>query len=464
MSDAPTAYPYLQAEHAPVVDEAEATSCRVEGQLPSDLVGTFARNSPNPRFEPLGRYHWFDGDAMVHAVSVRDGAATYRSRWVQTAGLKAELAAGHALFTGILEKPRPGAPGPLKDTANTDLVWHNGKLLALWWLSGTPCALSLPSLETIGVERFNDALPRGMAAHAKVDATTGELMFFEFSMMKPPFYRYGVISKTGELRSCEPIDVAGPRIPHDIAITPRFTVLLDLPLGWDSAALAAGKRRIGFDREAPARLGVIPRHGKGSEVKWFPIAPCYAYHTVNAYEDGPNVVLIACAIDDPIPAKRDESGTVTMLDTIALVPRLRRWTMNLETGAVKEETIDDTPNEFPRTNEAIQGQRVRFSYHGRLARRPSMMFDALLKYDLAAGTHRTIDVPKGWYAGEPSFAPRVDARGEDDGYIVTVISNANEGASDFWVVDARTLDTVARARLPRRIPIGFHSTWVRGVA
>mgnify|MGYP001357910548 CR=1 FL=1 len=452
-------YPYLQREHAPVSSEADAAP--LVGELPKDLVGTFARNSPNPRFEPLGRYHWFDGDGMVHAVQARDGAATYRARWIQTEGLRAEVAADKALYTGILEKPRPGAPAPLKDTANTDLVWHNGKLLALWWLSGTPYALSLPSLDTIGPERFHGKLPRGMAAHAKVDAATGELMFFDFSMFKPPFYRYGVVSKSGELTSCETIDVAGPRIPHDIAITPRFTVLLDLPLGWDTAALAAGKRRIGFDRSAPARLGVIPRHGKGGDVKWFTIAPCYAYHTVNAYEDGANVVLVACAIDDPIPEKRDE--TTPMLDTIALVPKLRRWTMNLESGAVKEETIDDTPTEFPRTNEALQGQRVQFSYHGRIAPRAAMMFDALVKYDLAKGTHRTIEAPKGWFAGEPSFAPRVDARGEDDGYIVTVISSAEQNASELWVVEARTLDTVARARLPRRIPIGFHSTWVRGV-
>lgn len=454
-------YPYLQAEHTPVSNEVEATPCAVSGELPADLVGTFARNSPNPRFTPIGKYHWFDGDGMVHAVQVRDGKATYRSKWIQTEGLRAEVEAGKALFTGILEKPRPGAPGPLKDTANTDLVWHNGKLLALWWLSGTPCALELPSLETIGPERFNNALPRGVAAHAKVDAFTGELMFFEFSMFKPPFYRYGVVTGNGELRSCEAIDVAGPRIPHDIAITPSFTVLLDLPLGWDTAALAAGKRRIGFDKDSPSRIGVIPRHGKGSEVKWFNVSPCYAYHTVNAYEDGRNVVLVACAIDDPIPARRDEK--TPMLDTIALVPKLRRWTMNLDTGAVKEETLDDTPSEFPRTNEALQGQRVRWSYHGRMAPRESMMFDALLKYDLNDGSHRAVEVPKGWFAGEPSFAPRVGAKSEDDGYIVTTITNAAEDASDFWVVDAQTLDTVARARLPRRMPIGFHGTWVRGV-
>ena len=57
----------------------------------------------------------------------------------------------------------------------------------------------------------------------------------------------------------------------------------------------------------------------------------------------------------------------------------------------------------------------------------------------------------------------MNAKDEDDGYIVTVITNTAEDASEFWVVDAKSLQTVARSRLPRRIPIGFHSTWVSGV-
>ena len=58
----------------------------VLGALPHDLHGMFVRNGANPRFAPKGRYHWFDGDGMVHGLRFENGRATYRNRWVETRG------------------------------------------------------------------------------------------------------------------------------------------------------------------------------------------------------------------------------------------------------------------------------------------------------------------------------------------------------------------------------------------
>ena len=44
----------------------------------------YVRNGSNPRHEPKGRYHWFDGDGMLHALHFEDGRAHYRNRWVRT--------------------------------------------------------------------------------------------------------------------------------------------------------------------------------------------------------------------------------------------------------------------------------------------------------------------------------------------------------------------------------------------
>jgi carotenoid cleavage dioxygenase-like enzyme len=33
----------------------------------------YLRNGPNRRYAARGRYHWFDGDGMVHAVYLEDG-------------------------------------------------------------------------------------------------------------------------------------------------------------------------------------------------------------------------------------------------------------------------------------------------------------------------------------------------------------------------------------------------------
>ena len=111
---------YLDGIYAPVTDEIEAFGLEIIGELPADMDGMFVQNNPNPRFEPPGAYHWFDGDGMVHAVQIRDGAASYRNRYIQTEALAHEAAAGKAVWGGLLmpiDNELPG--GPDKNTANT---------------------------------------------------------------------------------------------------------------------------------------------------------------------------------------------------------------------------------------------------------------------------------------------------------------------------------------------------------
>ena len=104
----------------------------------------FVRNGPNPQFPPIGQYHWFDGDGMLHGVRISNGKAQYHNRYVRTKGFKIERDAGHAIWTGLLEPQENNPDGLKKNTANTALVWHAGQLLALWE-GGEPHAIKVPS-------------------------------------------------------------------------------------------------------------------------------------------------------------------------------------------------------------------------------------------------------------------------------------------------------------------------------
>ena len=145
-------HPYLTGHHAPNRFEADAPDLLVEGEIPRDLAGVFYRNGPEPLHPTRGDdYHWFDGDGMIHAVHFEDGAATYRNRWIRTKAFLAEQEAGEALWNGITERPDFTNPrGPLKDTSNTDLVFHAGRLMTLWWLGGEAYVVSVPDLESRG--------------------------------------------------------------------------------------------------------------------------------------------------------------------------------------------------------------------------------------------------------------------------------------------------------------------------
>src|SRR5262245_26196055 len=99
----PATNPFLSGRFAPVHREIEVGDLKVEGELPADLQGAYLRNGPNPKFPPLGSYSYpMEGDGMLHGLWFEGGSVRYKNRWVETNGLRAEEAAGKALFGGIM--------------------------------------------------------------------------------------------------------------------------------------------------------------------------------------------------------------------------------------------------------------------------------------------------------------------------------------------------------------------------
>ncbi len=253
--------PFLRGIFAPISTEITADDLKVIGEIPKDLDGAYLRNGPNPIFQPRGRYHWFDGDGMVHAIEFHDGKTTYRNRWIRTEGFAAEQNSQRSIWPGLMDRPDPtvphgaGSDGWLKDSANTDLVFHNGYALALWYQCGLPYKLDPHTLETLGVERFGGKLERAVSAHAKVDPITGELLFFDYATTRP-FMTYNVVSARGELTHHEPIDLPGSRLPHDMAFTEHYSLLMDLPLFWDAQLLERKVHKVTYYPEMPSRFGI----------------------------------------------------------------------------------------------------------------------------------------------------------------------------------------------------------------
>jgi carotenoid cleavage dioxygenase len=465
-SETPATSPYIQGPYAPVAEEITAHDLEVVGELPRDLHGTFVRNGSNPKLPPRGRYHWFDGDGMIHGVELAGGTATYRNRFVRTRGLNAEIEAGRPLWTGILEPPDLTNPrGPFKNTANTDLVFHAGKLLALWWQSGVPYELRLPDLETCGEELFGKKHKAGISAHPKVDPRTGEMMFMTYGML-PPFLSYGVIDAKGELAHFVPIaSVPGPRYQHDIAITERFTILMDLPMYSDPEMLKIGKSRVRFFRDKPARFGLIPRRGTDADMRWFEAQPCYVYHTINAWEEGDEVVLLGCRIADPLvgdPSNPKTTYEVPAIGLQRLEPYLHEWRMSLATGKVTERRLGDVMVEFPRMDNRLLGVRSRYSYNPKFAHTPTLFFDGLIKHDFERGTDVPHVYPAGWSAGEAVVCPREGSTGEDDAYVLTFALEHSTGKSELWIWSAKDFGgpPIARVKIPARVPVGYHAWWV----
>jgi carotenoid cleavage dioxygenase-like enzyme len=449
--------PYLDDNFAPVSEEITADNLKVIGELPPDLSGMFVRNGPNPQHQPIGQYHWFDGDGMLHGVRIHDGKATYRNRYIKTRGWQIENQVGKAVWTGLMEPPvRDNPYGPGKNTANTALIWHAGQLLATWE-GGAPHAVTTPDLDTIGEHNYNGKLVSAFTAHPKVDPVTGEMMFFGYGFA-PPFLKYSVVSATGELLRTVPIDIPMGVMMHDFAITENYTIFMDLPLSFSMQRMQKGLPGLMFERDKPSRFGIVPRHGDNSNIRWFESPSCYVFHTLNAYEEKDEVVLIACRMNSTNVLVSND----TERDSDGDIPRLHRWRFNLSTGSVREERLDDVPSEFPRVNENLLGRKTRYGYSGKMAAGSVPLFDGVIKYDLEDETSQIHGYGKGCYGGEAVFAPRLGASKEDDGWLVTFVYDTSSETSELVVINAQdmTSEPVARVLIPTRVPYGFHGAWI----
>jgi carotenoid cleavage dioxygenase len=459
-----TAKPYLRGVYAPVLDEVTARDPAVVGEIPRDLNGLFVQNGPNPRFTPNAGHSWFDGDGMVQGVQLEDGRATYRSRWIETAGLKEDLAAGRATYVGSIAKP--GAGKRHKNVANTDLVYHAGRLLALWWEGGEPHELSLPDLATKGVFTYGDTLRGdGLTSHAKLDPRTGELFFISWGR-KAPYLHVGVASDAGRITRWSPVYLPGPRVQHDMAISGRFICVFDFPLRIDPARPDQPTLGFVFQPETAARIGLVDRHDEAARVRWFEISPAFLWHLSSAWDEGDEFVLVGARIEHP--TRLDAAGQVRDQGPIVdgehrFDARPYMWRLNVRTGAVTERRLDDLWVEFPRVNDDFICAGARYSYMIELdPGAPTVKGRGLLKYDLQRGTREQLRFPQGSIGYEASFAPRDGGQGEDDGYMVGFVTREDALTTEFWITPARALASgpVARVQLPQRVVPKFHGRWI----
>lgn len=452
--------PYLSGNFAPVNQETTENNLTVIGEIPRNLRGMFLRNGPNPQFLPIGQYHWFDGDGMIHGVHIENSKASYCNRFVQTRGYGLEKEANKPLWTGLLEPPQMDNPyGTSKNPANTALVYHAGRLLALWE-GGEPHALTVPELNSLGSYNFDNKLVSPFTAHPKVDPVTGEMMFFGYSFAQPPYLQYGIISPQGELLKTVPIDIPVGVMMHDCAITENYTIFLDLPLTFRPERMYKGEPPLQFEHNTPSRFGITPRQGNNEDVRWFESDSCYIFHTLNAYEEGDEVVLIACRMN-ATTVLGEANEDVKDSD----IPRLHQWRFNLTTGEVKEQPLCDLPSEFPRINEQYTGRKTRYGYSGKMAASSEPKFDGIIKHDFEKGNFEIHNFGSHRYGGEPIFAPNPSAVTDEQGWLLTFVYDEASKVSELVIIDAQdfTASPVAKIQIPQRVPYGFHGMWLNEV-
>jgi carotenoid cleavage dioxygenase len=431
---------------APVMSETTAVSLETDGQIPTELRGRFVKIGPNPVRPPKGnRYLPFLADGMVHGVRLRDGKAEwYRSRWVRSRRASRALS----------EAAAPGPRHSPVDTVNTHVIGFAGMTLALVEAGCTPVELGF-DLETRCYTDLKGTLPAGFSAHPKLDPDTGELHAVAYRPMRRKVDHI-VVGTDGLVKRVTPVRMAGMPLLHDIALTKNYILMFDLPVQFSLRSALAGLI-YSWNTEHVPRIGVLSR--ADHSVRWFEVDPFFIVHTVNAYEDGNTIVLDAMRYDHR-PGENFGSS-----------PRSHshpwRWRIDLAGGTVRGEQLDDRYEEFPRINDTLLGKRNRYFYATAWS---ADLNDnepcGIVKRDVLTGTVQVRKYPAAEVPGEPVFVARNGATAEDDGWLITYVTDRTRDRRDLVVLDARSpadAPPVAVVHLPVRVPTAFHGSWIPDV-
>jgi carotenoid cleavage dioxygenase-like enzyme len=445
----------------------------VQGALPSWLDGTLVRNGP-ALFDHAGRSfrHWFDGQAMLHRFEFGGGQVSYANRLLDTLNTRSLRERGRIGYSEFATDPCASLFGRFftrftkKSSANgcVNVTRVNGRSLAV---SESNLAIQFDpaTLSTVGVAGWGRELSGPVTtAHPHAAPGTRDLVNYVLRFGRHSeyvIYRQGPDDAAPTPVASVPADLPG--YVHSFAVTERYAVLAVFPFVVNPLSFLLRNRpfieNYRWQPERGLRIVVVDRTD-GTARADVTAPAVFAFHHINAYEDGGHIVMDMCAypdssIVDAFYLDRMRGGHV-------LPPTLpTRYRVDLSAGSVDVATISEQSMDLPRINYARHnGRPYRYAYACGADRATSSFFDRLVKLDVTDGSTR-VWRQDGCFPGEPVFVPAPTAAGEDDGVVLSVVLDAAAGHSSLLVLDAAGFTELARAEVPHAIPYGFHGQFSR---
>ncbi|MEO8723080.1 MAG: carotenoid oxygenase family protein [Sphingobium sp.] len=455
--------------HLPVID----------GAVPSAIEGSFYRVAPDPQFPPLaGDDIWFNGDGMITRFRFSGGQVSLQQRWARTEKFTLERKAGRALF-GAYRNPLTddaSAKGMVRSTANTNVVLHAGKLLALKEDS-PPVWMDPETLETIDpVYDFGGQMTsETFTAHPKIDARTGEMLAFGYAAKGLCTRDMVFYAIDAEGKICHEVWFEIPYycMMHDFGFTEDYVVFHVVPIVGSWERLETGLPHFGFDRKRPVHLGILPRRGQAEDIRWFSAPTCFASHVMNAHNVGTAVHFdVPMAAGNMFPFFPDTEGSP--FDPQAAAACMTRWTVDMAANSddIAMTRLSDLVGEFPRIDDRFAGLRNRYGWQlvqdqtkpvelPGVRSATGMMMNTLARIDLETRDTDTYWIGPASSLQEPAFIPRPGSSEEGDGYLVVIENRLAEMASRLLLFDAMSLakGPIATIAIPFRIRPGLHGNW-----
>ena len=492
---------YMEGNWAPVAKELEQHQVSINGKLPSDLIGgMFVRMGANTKcWPPTGIHHAFNGEAMIHRLTVKDkDTLEYSNSWIdsqpedrlnvfsnetcygESCGIPyfsyGDLNhGGFALLRLLLINLRAkllDVNTPTQERlqpGSTSLITHANKTY-------TASEIVLPFEITIqkdGVSQkgFSDldgllanqtfGPEEGtMSAHPKTDPNTGELFFFSANHGSGavPIVNFGNLNADGTPKKYLQIPVPSPPAAfyHDMFLTKNYAIFFHSSLKKDLSRLAKMESLTYFDETSNLAFGILPRNASSHEdLIWIEAPnPGHIWHTVGAREEGDVLTLFA-------PKFHNYSNDVRIHLETEEPSYLTKFVLNLKSKECTEQIIFDEVVERPTVNSKVLSPT--FAYLRSEGKTSSEMGRHIIKFNLyTEEVEGMVDCGENCHFGESLFVHRAEATLEDDGYLMDIPYYSVSHSSRFLVWDSLKLEAgvIASADLPQRVPYGAHGKWL----
>ncbi|MFA5966475.1 MAG: carotenoid oxygenase family protein [Sphingomonas sp.] len=464
--------------NTPLRMESSIRNLPVVGDLPDDIRGAFFRAVPDPAHVPM---HDDDvalsGDGMISRFRFEGGQVDYDIRYVETERYRLERAARRALF-GRYRNPftdDPAVAGRDRTVANTTPVWHAGRLF-MTKEDGLAYEIDPETLDTIGRWDFYGALKsETFTAHPRVDPATGEMFFFGYEAggLCSRDIAYCIADRDGNLVSEQWFEAPYCASVHDFAITERHAIFPIFPTTADLDRLKAGGAHWAHQQDLESWVGIMPRYGKVSEMRWFKGPKgVSAFHLVNAHDAGDHIHLDLCLTDTNAFAFMREAGGIHR-QPWEIEGALTRWTFDL---TCNDDSFDERPigppGDLPRVRDVDQGRPYPFTFYCSMNPAGGLplpggpvgaAFNALVRLEPESGRVTTMTLEPDMAISEPVHIP--SAREGHDGWLLAVVDRrAGDSVfeSELWVIDAGDVASgaVARVPVPVRLRPQVHGAWV----
>lgn len=449
--------------------EVADVSLPIEGELPQWLSGSLIRTGP-AKFEIGGKSlaHWFDGFAMLHGFRIEAGAVTYSNQFLHSQSFSEAHGRGRLMRSEFMSDPCRTLFGrvmalfdpKLTDNGSVNVASISGRMLAL---TETPMPVEIDPITLASLGHSDSATPEtaGQITSAHPHQDRGRTYSYSIAFGKRSSYRL-FVEEEGRRRLLAELPVREPAYMHSFGMSERHLVLTEFPLRVNPLRLALSSepfiRRYRWRPELGTRITVIDKQD-GSIAATARAPACFAFHHVNAYEDGNGLCVDILGYDDAGIIEALRLARLRSGESLQPAARLMRFRvpLGLTRARVEREVMSDCRLELPRIDYERRVGRKYGAVWGVGQSEPGNFLDSIVKLTLLdKRAEVTAWKAADCFPGEPVFVARPGGISEDDGILLSVVLDAARSHSFLLVLDAASLVERARAAVPHHIPFGFH--------